>query len=174
MSDKIRNQFIEQWKAAARADDGAWLKRVLEQPDADLDALIESTSAAIGCIEVEDLDPDDPDWDPNFALAWQAYGTDPERKFLATIRLHGDEHAVLFGEYDAFESYDLESLVADRAFDRIVLLMPEAAESDEIADAAAFVEQALGIEVPPYDVTGEMALPWNGSSRRLEVELPRG
>jgi hypothetical protein len=166
--EEIRDEWKTQWRKLARADDGAWLRETLRRPDASTEDLVEGMMTMFDHFPVER--PDDDLWKPNYLLHWQRYGLDPAAEYLATVRLHGDRHALLFAEPDSLQKIPFDELFEALGTDRIVVENYEP-DFEQNRRAAAFIEEALSL--PPVVGTQHMVLSWNGDETYLEVDLSR-
>lgn len=164
--EDIRDEWMTQWREAAREDDGAWLRQELRQPDAETADLVEGMMTMFEHFPVER--PEDEVVLPNYLLRWQRYGMDPAEEYLVTVRLHGDQHAVLFSEPDSLPNIPFDTLLEELGTERIVVENYEP-DFEENRRAVAFVEEALSLT--PLLSNLETVLPWNGDETYCEVEL---
>ena len=166
--EEIRSSWINQWREEASADDGRWLREVLELADAETSALVEGQVRVMELIPVEE--PEEDGWDPNHLLYWQEYGVDPDEEFLVAVRLHGEGHAVVFGEPDSLDRLPFGEFVDALGVERIVIESGDG-DMETLVDAAAFLEAGLGLSPPSLGMRTATVLPWNGDAHRFEVDL---
>lgn len=167
-TNDIRSAWITRWRDEAAADDGIWLREVLEQPDASTSDLVEGQIQLLEHVPVEE--PEDDDWNPNFLLHWQKYGADIDDEGLVTVRLHGKRHAVLFSEPDSLDHLPFEQVLDALQTKRIIIENCDG-DMETLVDAASFIESALGLSSPSFAMGAQTALPWSGDAQRFEVDL---
>jgi hypothetical protein len=165
-TSEIRSEWIAEWREAAEEDDATWLKKVVGQPDADPEELIEGMNILFEYFPVEE--PTDDTWNPNYLLEWQQYGFEPADKYLVIVRLHGTHHAILFSEPDSLDRIPFQALFEELETERVVVENYEP-DIETNRDAVAFIEEALGL-TPPL-ATGQTALPWDGDAERFILKL---
>lgn len=166
-TDQIRKGWIKQWRNDAEADDAAWLRDVLEQPDASTSELVEGQALLFEHIPVDE--PED-DWDPNALLHWQEYGADTDDEWLVIVKLYGQRNAVLISEPDSLDRLPFDQLLDDLSTERIVIENNDD-DMETLIDAECLIESALDLQPAANGLGSETALPWNGDSTSVEVDL---
>ncbi|AWV89748.1 hypothetical protein [Bradymonas sediminis] len=165
-TEQIRTNWMVQWRKEALADDAAWLRDMLENPDATTSELIDAQLTLLSLIPVEEPEGD---WDPNYLLSWQRYDAELDED-LVTIQLHGKKHALLFAEPDTLEELPFDQIFEALQTERVAI---ESGDDDieTLFDAANYIEATLDLPAPDFDAGAQTTLPWTGDSGRLEVDL---